>query len=110
MKDSSTVGEFEVMVLLAVLHIGKEAYPVPVRREIEDRTGRKVSRGAIYVTLDRLEAKGLVESWLDDPSPDRGGKPNRYYKVEPAGRKALRESARAMRKMWAGLETKLGEL
>jgi DNA-binding PadR family transcriptional regulator len=110
MGDQTPVGEFEQLVLLAVLQLGDGAYGVPVRREIEKRVGRKVSRGAVYTTLDRLEGKGLLSSWLGEPTPERSGKAKRFYRVERAGIRALKESRTALRKMWAGLETVLGEL
>ena len=110
MGVQTPVGEFEQLVLLAVMQIGDGAYGVPVRREIERRTGRDVSRGAVYTTLDRLEGKGLLGSWLGEPTPERSGKAKRFYRVEPAGIKALKESRTALRSMWTGLETVLGEL
>jgi DNA-binding PadR family transcriptional regulator len=110
MGDHTPIGEFEQLVLLAILQIGDTAYGVPVRREIEHRTGRPVSRGAVYTTLDRLESKGLLESWLGEPTPERSGKAKRFYRVEHAGIDALKESRSALRSMWTGLETVLGEL
>ena len=98
------MGEFEQVALLAVLRLEGAAYAVPIRREIEQRTRRSVTRGALYVTLDRLEAKGYVESWLADPTSERGGRAKRYYKVRPSGQAALRDSWAALRSMWEGLE------
>ena len=72
------LGEFEQIVLLALLRLGENAYGVPIRQEIEDRTGRPVSVGALYSTLDRLEGKGLVSSFFSDPRPERGGRSRRY--------------------------------
>ena len=103
-KEKDSLGEFEQMVLLAVLRLGDSAYAVTIRREIEDRTGRAVSRGAIYITLDRLEKKGYLVSRLADATGERGGRSKRYYEVRPVGAAALRESWSAMRKMWEGLE------
>ena len=110
MGGQAPLGEFEQLVLLAVMQVGDGAYGVPVRREIERRTGRDVSRGAAYTTLDRLEGKGLLSSWLGEPTPERSGKAKRFYRVERAGIKALRESRTALRSMSTGLETVLGEL
>src|SRR5437763_9323287 len=76
------LGEFEQIVLLAVLRLGDDAYGVPIRREIEKRGGRKVTVGALYSTLDRLEAKGYVSSWFADPTAERGGRSRRYFRVE----------------------------
>jgi PadR family transcriptional regulator PadR len=97
------LGEFEQVVLLAVLHLG-EPYGVPIVDEIERRTERSVSRSAVYVTLRRLEKKGLVSSWMSEPIAERGGKPRRCVKVEPEGRRLLEESRRVMASMWQGLE------
>src|SRR5262250_1558091 len=98
-NDTDFLGEFEQMVLMAVLHLGDEAYAVPIREEIERRTGREASRGAVYITLDRLEKKGYLESWLADPTPERGGRAKRYHKVSAAGATALKRSRAALEKM-----------
>ncbi len=103
-KNTDFLGEFEQMVLMAVLHLGDEAYAVPIREEIERRTAREASRGAVYITLDRLEKKGYLESWLADPTPERGGRAKRYHKVSAAGATALKRSRAALEKMWQGLE------
>lgn len=97
------LGDFEQMVLLAVLRLG-EAYGVPIVEEIERRTQRSVSRSAVYVTLRRLERKGLLSSWMSEPTPGRGGKPRRCVKLEPEGRRLLEESRRVMNRMWQGFE------
>jgi DNA-binding PadR family transcriptional regulator len=102
--EQDSLGEFEQLVLLAVLRLGENAYAVTIRQEIEDRTGRSVSRGAIYITLDRLEKKGHLVSGLGDPTAERGGRPKRYYELSPVGAAALRESWTAIRKMWEGME------
>jgi PadR family transcriptional regulator PadR len=98
------LGEFEHLVLLAVLRLGDDAYGVPIRREIEKRTGRALTVGALYRTLDRLEAKGYVTSWFGDPTPERGGRSRRYFKVRPVGLRTLRASRDALAAMWEGLE------
>ncbi len=97
-------GEFEQLVLLAVLRLGEDAYAVPVREEIGARTGRTPTRGAVYVTLERLEGKGYLDSWLGEPVAERGGRPRRYYRVRPPGVRALEDSWAARRRMWQGLE------
>src|SRR5829696_3557513 len=79
------LGEFEQMVLLAIVHLRGEAYGIPIVDEIERRTGRTIARAAVYVTLRRLEEKGLVSSWISDPTPERGGKGRRYVKIQPDG-------------------------
>ena len=98
------LGEFEQMVLLAILHLGGEVYGIPVVDEIERRTGRSVSRSAVYITLRRLEKKCLLSSWMSDPTPERGGKPRRCVRVEPEGRRLLQESRGLMEQMWQGLD------
>jgi DNA-binding PadR family transcriptional regulator len=98
------LGEFEQIVLLAVLRLGDDAYGVPIRREIEERTGRSLTVGALYRTFDRLEEKAYVTSWFSDPIPERGGRSKRYFKVEPLGMRALRESREALTAMWEGLD------
>jgi|SRR5947208_3949833 len=103
MADLSNLGEFEQVVLLAVLRLGDQAYAVSVRGEIEQRTHRRVSRGSVYVTLDRLETKGYLHSWLADPTAVRGGRAKRYYSLRPRAVAALRESRRALLQMWRGL-------
>jgi DNA-binding PadR family transcriptional regulator len=102
------LGEFEQMVLLAILHLRCDVYGVPIVEEIERRTGRRVDRAAVYVTLRRLEQKGLISSWMSDPTPERGGKARRCVKVEPEGLDALRESRRMLNRMWRGLDPALG--
>jgi PadR family transcriptional regulator, regulatory protein PadR len=104
-----TLGEFEQIVLLAILQLEGEVYGVPIVEEIERRTGRSVSRAAVYVTLRRLEKRGLVTSWMGDPTPERGGKARRRVKVEPAGVDLLQESRRAMDRMWEDLDLPTGE-
>jgi DNA-binding PadR family transcriptional regulator len=103
-------GGLEQMVLLAALHLGDEAYAVTIRREIEARTGRRTSRGALYTVLERLEGKGLLASRMGSPTPERGGRPKRFYRVTPSGVKALRGSKEAMVRLWRGLESILGRL
>ena len=98
------LGEFEHIVLLAVLRLGDDAYGVPIRLEIERRTGRSLTVGALYRTLDRLEAKGYVTSSFGDPSPERGGRSRRYFRMRPLGLRTLRASRDALAAMWEGLE------
>jgi len=104
MAGREHLGEFEQIVLLAVLRLGDEAYGVPIRLEIETRTRRTVTVGALYRTLDRLEAKGLVTSWFGEPTAARGGRSRRYFKLKPAGLRTLRASRDVMTAMWDGLE------
>jgi len=99
------LGEFEQVVLFAVAQID-DAYGTTIREEIERRTGRQVSAGAIYTTLDRLESRGLVASWWGEPTAERGGKRKRHFKLKPAGREALARSWQAMRAMARGFDAK----
>lgn len=98
------LGEFEQLVLLALLHLKEHAYGVSIRQEIESRTGRSVSLGAVYKTLERLEDKGCVRSALGDPTPERGGRRKKFYRASPLGVRALGESFQALRRMAEGVE------
>jgi DNA-binding PadR family transcriptional regulator len=100
------LGEFEQVVLFAVAQID-DAYGTTIREEIVRRTGRQVSAGAIYTTLDRLEARGLLTSWWGEPTAERGGKRKRHFKLQPAGREALARSWQAMRAMARGFDGKV---
>jgi DNA-binding PadR family transcriptional regulator len=84
-----SLGAFEQLVLFCVLRLGDDAYGVPIRETLEERTGRAVSAGAIYTALARLEERGLVTSWVGEPTPGRAGRPPRYYRVESEGARAL---------------------
>jgi DNA-binding PadR family transcriptional regulator len=103
MAHADTLGEFEQIVLLAIVRLGSDAYGSTIRREIDDRIGRAISVGALYTALDRLERKGYVASRLSDPTPQRGGRAKRYFKLRPAGASALRRSRQALGQMWAGI-------
>lgn len=108
MSATTPLGEFEQFTLLGVLHCGDDAYGVPIWRELELRGGRRVSLGAVYKTLDRLEAKGLLTSAVGAPSPERGGRSKRLYQVTPAGLRLLRSSLAALARMTEGLDAELG--
>ena len=107
MSAIESLGEFEQVVLLAILRLGDEAYAVSIRDEILTCTGRTVSRGSIYITLDRLETKGYLRSWLGDPTPERGGRAKRYYALRPRAIDALKAGRRALVSLWSGIEAKL---
>ncbi|HEX6322744.1 MAG TPA: helix-turn-helix transcriptional regulator [Vicinamibacterales bacterium] len=108
-ESPAYVGEFEQLVLLAVLRLGDQAYGVTVARELEERAGRTVARGALYTTLDRLEDKGFVR-WKLAPGGDaRGRVPRRCYTVSARGVAALKASQQVLRGMWQGLEDILGD-
>jgi PadR family transcriptional regulator PadR len=99
------LGELEQIVLLAVLRLGDQAYAVPILEQIEQQTGRKVARGALYTALDRLETKGCLRSRVGDPLPERGGRARRYFNVTPAAVRSLKASRRALLRLWHGLES-----
>jgi DNA-binding PadR family transcriptional regulator len=103
------IGEFEKLVLLAILRLGDDAYGATVLEELESRLGRSVSDGAVYVSLRRLETKGLIAASTGDSSPERGGRPRRYLRVEPDGIAALRDSREAWDALAHGLDDLLGE-
>ena len=92
MAKRESLGQFEFMVLLAVMRLGEDAYGVPIAREIEDTTGRDIAFGSVYFALDRLEEKGLVSSKLGEPTAERGGRAKRYFRV--TGRGAARGQGR----------------
>jgi len=96
--------EFEQIVLLAMARTGDEAYAVSIHDEILQTTGRSVSIPAVYVTLSRLEKKGLVSSWMGEPSPRRGGRAKRYFELSGKGREALEQSREVLTHLWEGLE------
>ena len=103
------LGDFEQLVLLGVLRLAEDAYGAAIRQEIAQRSGRDVSINAVYTTLDRLETKGLLRSWVGEPTPQRGGRRRKFYALRPAGLVALRQAYRAFTAMADGLETRLEE-
>ncbi|MGH9794496.1 MAG: PadR family transcriptional regulator [Candidatus Acidiferrales bacterium] len=109
-QPASNLGEFEQLVLLALVRLRDNAYGVTIRREIEHRAGREVSIAAVYTTLDRLEKKRLVSSWTGEPTAQRGGRSKRFFQLEPAGAEALAASYRSYQGMVAGLERQLKKL
>ncbi len=103
-RPKTFLGDFELTVLLAVLRLGDEAYGAAILEEIEEQTGRSVAGGALYITLDRMEAKGLIKSKLGDAGANRGGRPRRYVTVTSKGFAAVRESRAALLNMMSGLD------
>ena len=95
--------DFELMILLAILRIGHEAYGVPIAREIQDTGRRTVMLGAVYAALERLENNGLVASTIGDPTPERGGRAKRFFRLTPSGLTAVRQTQRALTNLWADL-------
>ncbi|HEX6200955.1 MAG TPA: helix-turn-helix transcriptional regulator [Thermoanaerobaculia bacterium] len=102
-----TLGEFEHQVLLTVLRLGGEAYSVPVVLELEERTGREVAQPAVFIALRRLEGKGLLTSRLDDHAVEETGRVRRYFKLTPAAMRRLKETRRALVRLWEGLDASL---
>lgn len=100
MTHRGYLGEFELMLLLAVIHLGDQAYGVPISRELERHRSRGVSVGSVYAALERLEAKGLVVSSLGDPTPERGGKAKRYFRITKEGLRQVRETRRVLTGLW----------
>ena len=105
--SSESLGEFEQLVLLAVLQLGTDAYGMTIRRQIENRTGRLVAIGALYTALERLERKGYVASMLSEPTPQRGGRAKRLFRLERAGAAALKRSRETLARMWDGVSADL---
>lgn len=103
------LGPFEQLVLAAILALEDDAYGVTIHAEVERLSDRrKVTRGAVYATLDRMEDKGLIASWLSEPTRERGGRSRRHYRLEKSGRQALRESAQAARRLYETIASNLG--
>jgi PadR family transcriptional regulator, regulatory protein PadR len=103
------LGDIEHLVLLAILRLGKEAYGIPILDEVSTRSGRDISRATIYVALKRLEQKGLVTSRLGDSTPERGGRAKRFFKLRPAGLRAVRESRAMFLSLWRDYESILDQ-
>ena len=104
------LGEFEQIVLLAILRLKDEAYGVEIRRALAERTGRDVAAGAVYTTLGRLESRGFVTSWAGESAPERTGQRRKYYRVEPAGAAALRRAYTAVQRMMSGVTREVERL
>ncbi|MBI1788553.1 MAG: helix-turn-helix transcriptional regulator [Acidobacteria bacterium] len=101
MAQTDSLGQFEQLVLTAILSLREDAYGVSIHAQVEKLAQpRAVSLGAVYVTLDRLEDKGMVSSWLTDPTPERGGRAKRCYRLEAVGERVLQESAVTAKRIW----------
>jgi len=100
MHRRNYLGEFELMVMLALIRLDEQAYGVPISREIEKQTGREVALGSVYATLERLEEKGLVSSHLGDPTPERGGRARRYFRATKKGSQRVSETRQALINLW----------
>ena len=104
------LGEFELLIMLAIVRLGDEAYGVTIRDELERETSREVTVGAIYKTLGRLQDKGYVSARVGDPTPERGGRRKKQYRLEPLGSRALRQSFADLRRLTRGLDRALEAL
>lgn len=109
MTDRSYLGEFELMILLAVIRLGDEAYGVPISRQLEMHRRRGVLVGSVYAALERLEAKGLVESSLGESTPKRGGKARRYFRITKTGLRQVQQTRRVLQKLWRIIPEPKGE-
>ena len=110
MAIPSSLGQFEQLVLTAILTLGGNAYGVTIHGKVDElNRPRKAALGAVYATLDRLEDKGLVVSWLSDPTPERGGRAKRHYRLEEAGARALRDSALTAKRVCDAVQANWGD-
>jgi DNA-binding PadR family transcriptional regulator len=106
-RAAPVLGDFEQLILLAALRLDEDAYGAAIRQEIHRRSGRDVSINAVYTTLDRLESKGLLRSWVGEPTPQRGGRRRKFYALRPAGLAALRQAYHTFVAMADGLQGRL---
>lgn len=103
MPNRSVLGEMELLVLLAVLRLENDAYGVPISKELLNLAGKDIALGSIYAALERIERKGLVTSSLGEPTPERGGRAKRYFRITAAGVRAVKETQAALTKLWSGI-------
>ena len=109
MERRTYLGEFELMILLAVIRLGDDAYGVPISKELFEITGRDVALGSVYAALDRLEQKEFVSSTLGDPTPARGGRAKRYFRVTSSGIREAKMTKKALIRLWRGIPQMEGE-
>jgi PadR family transcriptional regulator PadR len=109
MPKRGYLGDFELMVLLALMRLGEDAYGVPISREIEQQSGRAVALGTVYAALERLEQRDLVSSEMGESTPQRGGRAKRYFRVTKKGVREVREARSALINLWKGLRELKGE-
>lgn len=102
-KKKDYLGQFEEILLLAILRLGEQAYGARIRQMVEGAMEKSVAIGAVYTTLDRLERKGYVSSWQGEPTPERGGRAKRYFQVEGVGEQALKDTSEARERLAVGL-------
>ncbi|MBC7896154.1 MAG: helix-turn-helix transcriptional regulator [Cytophagaceae bacterium] len=104
---AASIAPFEVVVLLSIIRLGDDAYGLAVRRDVSARTGHDYSVGAIYTTLQRLEDKGMLNTWTSEPLPVRGGRARKHFRLTSTGRRAMREAERRATSVWAGVPSTL---
>jgi PadR family transcriptional regulator PadR len=102
-RSRDGLSQFELMLMLSVVRLGDDAYGVTVSNEIEVATGKEVALGSVYAALERLAERGLVSSRLGEPTPERGGRAKRYFKVTAAGLREVRDARRSLARLWQGL-------
>jgi PadR family transcriptional regulator PadR len=103
MANRGFLGGFELLVLLALIRLGDDAYGVPISEAIEESSGREVALGSVYITLERLERKGLVSSKLGEPTAERGGRAKTYFHVTATGLRAVRQARQTLMSLWHGV-------
>jgi PadR family transcriptional regulator PadR len=103
MAKREFLGGFELLVLLALIRLGDEAYGVPISEAIEESSGREVALGSVYITLERLDQKGLVSSRLGEPTPERGGRAKTYFRITAKGLREIRQAQRTLTRLWKGV-------
>src|SRR6267378_332940 len=103
MRKREFLGGFELLVLLALIRLGNDAYGVPISEAIEENSGREVAIGSVYITLERLEQKGLVSSRLGEPTAERGGRAKTYFKVTAKGLREVRQAQHTLVNLWKGV-------
>jgi DNA-binding PadR family transcriptional regulator len=103
MRKREFLGGFELLVLLALVRLGDDAYGVPISEAIEENSGREVALGSVYITLERLEQKGLVSSRLGEPTPERGGRAKTYFRITAKGLREVRQARRTLINLWKGV-------
>ena len=109
MRKGDYLQNFDLMALLAILRLGEDAYGVTIARELEEQTGREVVVASVYATLERLQERGLVTSSLGDPTPERGGRAKRYFRITGAGVREVRDTRRSLMNLWKGLPELKGD-
>ena len=109
MRKGAYLGQFELMVLLALMRLGEDAYGVTIADELEKETGREVVIANVYATLERLQDRGFVSSSLGDATPERGGRAKRYFQITGAGLREVRDARQSLMSLWKGLPELKGE-